>query len=69
MVWPSWLIVLGSVMAAWFCVFVTAGCVLSGVAVAGLAAADFDALGLDAASLAVVRFMQCSVHRSDTAET
>ena len=69
MVWPSWLIVLGLVMAAWFCVFVTAGCVLSGFAVAGLAAAVFDALGLAAASLAVVRFMQRPIHCFDTAET
>ncbi len=59
LMWPCWLTVLRLVMAAWCCVFVAAGCVLSGFAVEGLAAV----------SLAVVRFTQCPVHRSDAAET
>ena len=69
LVWPCWLIVLGSVMAAWFHVFVTAGCVSSGFGMAGLAAAVYEALGLASVSLAVVRFMQRPVHCSGAAET
>ena len=53
----------------WFCVFAAAGCVVSDFAMVGSEAAGFEALALAAASLAVVRFVQHPVHRSDTAET
>ena len=49
--------------------FAAAGCAASAFAVAGLVAAGSEVFGLAAEDLAVVRFKQHWVHRTDAAET
>ena len=55
--------------SGWSHGFAAAGCAASGVVVVGLAAVGSEALGLAAVGLAVVRFKQCWVDHTGTAET
>ena len=62
-------LVLGSVMAGWFRVFVVPGCVPSGFVVAGLAAVGFEALGSATSNSEAVWFKQHQIHHTNAAES
>ena len=49
LMWPCWLTVLRLVMAAWCCVFVAAGCVLSGLGI-GFGSCEFGSCKVHAVS-------------------
>ena len=67
-------VVLGSVMAGEFRVFVADGCVSSGFTVAGWAAGGFETLSLAAASLTVegscsIRYIVLTLMKPDNCQT